>query len=163
YAAGAQGTFDDLAARGFEPVRLEHGWTDDRPGGLVSRWRDPVTHQEFDVRIDTPGSQAAHAALRDWQEARHAHADPDQQRALAEGTVVVGRVRMSQADFVRGFAELVHDGRVEVGGKQLRLLSCFSARGEDPLAATLARELGVEVTGGTGKVWVYPDGTERVS
>ncbi|MEJ3743598.1 toxin glutamine deamidase domain-containing protein [Actinomycetes bacterium KLBMP 9797] len=241
YAAGAQQVIDDLAARGYQPVALRSLWGDGRPGGLVATWRDPQTGQQFQVRLATPESAAAHAAARDWLAARRDGADlprpestvstpdgvdgvrmpestphqwnsgerlplvdgeaaaqavrdamrpipagldftgdPATARAadalraepgvvrialhgLRSGEVVVGGVRMSAADFARTLADLHREGRIDLGTGDIRLITCHGGRGDASLAATLARELGREVTGATDRVWTYPDGTEVVA
>ncbi|MFD1325898.1 toxin glutamine deamidase domain-containing protein [Micromonospora sonneratiae] len=262
YADGVRRTIEDLAARGYQPVRLVNGWTAGDVGGLVSRWRDPGTGREFQLRLDTPESRAAHDAVRELQDARRSGADPDRLRDLSDrrqdavarvrmpegvegislhpaaesldsvqstpaalatwndeqlahlpvlsgsqatqavadfmastrsgleftgdpqmrrfaealhpeagvvrialhglrnGQVVVGRYRMSAEDFARGLAELERRRRISLGGRRIKLISCYSASGDQSLAATVARILGREVTGVTERMWTYPDGTE---
>lgn len=55
-------------------------------------------------------------------------------------------------------AELIRaDDRWE--GRPVRLFSCNTGSGEDPIAAQLASLLGVRVTAPDDLVWSYPDGT----
>ncbi|WP_460793309.1 hypothetical protein, partial [Micromonospora sonneratiae] len=82
---------------------------------------------------------------------------------LRNGQVVVGRYRVSAGDFARGLADLERRGRISLGGRRIRLVSCYSGAGDRSPAATVARILGREVTGVTEKMWTYPDGTEVVA
>src|SRR5690606_7571627 len=82
---------------------------------------------------------------------------------LRNGEVVVGGVRISADDFARGLAELHRSGRINLDGRRITLVSCFAASGQPPLASTLARHLGVEVTGATRQVWTYLDGRQVVA
>jgi hypothetical protein len=82
---------------------------------------------------------------------------------MSDGTVQVGQVRMSADDFARGLRRLVEEGLIQLGDRQIRLISCYAGRGDRSLAAAVARELGREVAGGTDKVFSYEDGTVVVS
>ncbi|MGW0432201.1 hypothetical protein ACWDV4_06605 [Micromonospora sp. NPDC003197] len=273
YVDGVRRTLEGLIDQGYRPIRLNNGWGSGRVGGVVSHWRDPGTGQEFQVRVDTPESRAAHDAVRNWLEARRSGADqgrlqelfdhrqdalsrvrtpegaegirlpeahraPDQSspestdaaqpthdeptawsderfeqlplitgtqaiqavrdfmmrtrsgldftgdpqmlqysealhpedgvvkialHGLRNGQVIVGRYRMSAENFARGLADLDQRGRINLGNRRIKLISCYSGAGDYSPAATVARILGREVTGATEKMWTYLDGTEVVA
>lgn len=61
-----------------------------------------------------------------------------------------------------GLAELVRSDP-EWGGRPVRLVSCATGRGENPIAAQLADELGVEVRAPDDSVWIGHDGSVVVA
>ncbi|MFG1889040.1 toxin glutamine deamidase domain-containing protein [Micromonospora sp. NPDC049051] len=281
YADAVRRTVADLAARGYQPVRLVNGWVTGEVGGVVSQWHDPRTGLDLHLRLDTAQSRAAYDAVRELQDARRSDADPgwlrtlsrQRQEALSQvrppegadgirlpevdtsadsgpadagrtddppvaerpqaappspavlaswndeqfarlplltgpralqavrdfvtaapsgleftgdpemrrhaqalrpedgvlkialhglrnGEVVVGPYRMSPRAFAEALADLDRSGRITLGDRRIKLVSCYSAAGGRPPAKVLARVLRREVTGVTEKMWTYLDGTE---